>query len=79
MDKTVTLAEAKAHISALVAEVEAGGEITITKHGKAVARLVSAPSKIVREPGDWCMPGEFDPSIFAPMTDAEMREEGWPV
>lgn len=36
--------EAKTHFSALLDRVANGEEITITKHGKAIARLVSAGS-----------------------------------
>jgi prevent-host-death family protein len=38
--KTVGTFEAKTHLSALLEQVERGEEVTITKHGKAVARLV---------------------------------------
>lgn len=38
--RTVGTYEAKAHLSALLEEVGRGEEITITRHGKAVARLV---------------------------------------
>lgn len=38
--KTITVVEAKAHFSAVLAEVEAGEEIAVTRHGKVVARLV---------------------------------------
>jgi prevent-host-death family protein len=38
--ETVGTFEAKTHLSALLERVERGEEITITKHGKAVARLV---------------------------------------
>jgi prevent-host-death family protein len=79
MNKVVTLAEAKARISSLVTEAEAGSEITITRHGKPVARIVGAPTKAKRVPGDWGWEGAFDPSALAPMTDEEMRQEGWPV
>ena len=41
---TVSLAEAKARLSELLSSVEAGEEIIITRHGRAVAR-VSAPEK----------------------------------
>lgn len=34
--------EAKTHLSALLDRVERGEEVTITRHGKAVARLVPA-------------------------------------
>ena len=40
--KTVGTFEAKTHLSALLEQVERGEEITITRHGKAVARLVPA-------------------------------------
>jgi prevent-host-death family protein len=38
--RSVPVVEAKAHLSALLAEVEAGEEIAITRHGRVVARLV---------------------------------------
>ena len=38
--KTVGTFEAKTHFSTLLEQVERGEEITITRHGKAVARLV---------------------------------------
>jgi prevent-host-death family protein len=38
--KAFTVVEAKAHFSALLAQVEAGVEIAVTRHGKIVARLV---------------------------------------
>jgi prevent-host-death family protein len=38
--KSVPVVEAKARFSALLAEVEAGAEIAVTRHGKVVARLV---------------------------------------
>ncbi|WP_205690053.1 type II toxin-antitoxin system prevent-host-death family antitoxin [Caulobacter sp. SLTY] len=34
--------EAKTHLSALLDKVEAGEEVTITRHGRAIARLVPA-------------------------------------
>jgi prevent-host-death family protein len=46
--KTVGTFEAKTHLSALLERVERGEEITITRHGKAVARLVPA-SEVSRE------------------------------
>jgi prevent-host-death family protein len=38
--KEVGVLEAKTHLSALLDEVSAGEEVTITRHGKPVARLV---------------------------------------
>ena len=79
MIKVVTLAEGKSHLSALFTEAEQGGEITVTRHGRPVARIVGAPRDIVRMPGEWKWTGAYDKSILAPLTDEELREEGWPV
>lgn len=38
---TISLADAKAHLSELVDRVEAGDSIDITRRGKAVARLTA--------------------------------------
>jgi len=38
--KNITVVEAKSRFSALLAEVEAGEEIVVTRHGKAIARLI---------------------------------------
>ncbi|MBK6852191.1 MAG: type II toxin-antitoxin system prevent-host-death family antitoxin [Burkholderiales bacterium] len=38
--KNVSVVEAKSNFSALLAEVEAGNEIAVTRHGRVVARLV---------------------------------------
>lgn len=42
MVHTVNTHEAKTHLSRLLAEVEAGGEVIIARSGKPVARLVAA-------------------------------------
>jgi prevent-host-death family protein len=43
---TFTLAEAKAQLSHLIAMVETGEDVTITKRGQAVVRLVrSSPAR----------------------------------
>lgn len=39
---TISLAEAKAHFSELIAQAESGESICITRHGKPVARLSAA-------------------------------------
>jgi len=71
--KTATVADAKSHLSALLADVEAGQGVVITRRGKPVARLVPEPRSAgfgwadlhtwVSEPP---MPG---------LTVAEMREQ----
>ena len=78
MEKLVTLAEAKTHLSALITEAEEGAEITVTRHGRPVARIVGAPRGVSRSAGDWGWHGTYDKSVLAPMTDDEAREEGWP-
>ena len=79
MQRQVTLAEAKAHLSALITEAEGGGEIVVTRHGRPVARIVGTPRGVSRTAGDWGWQGAYDKAIFAPITDDEAREEGWPV
>lgn len=44
--KTVGAYEAKTHLSSLLEEVAQGAEIVITRHGKAVARLVPATERV---------------------------------
>ncbi len=38
--RSIPIVEAKAHFSALLAAVEAGEQIAITRHGRPVARLL---------------------------------------
>ena len=42
MPKNISIVEAKTHLSDCIREVEQGGAVLITRHGKAVAALVSA-------------------------------------
>lgn len=44
--KTVGAYEAKTHLPKLLDEVEAGASVTITKHGRPVARLVPAAPRL---------------------------------
>lgn len=43
--RRVQIAEAKAHLSALIEQVEAGEVIIIARRGKPVARLIPEPRK----------------------------------
>ncbi len=47
--KTVGAYEAKARLSKLLERVEAGEEITITKHGAPVAKLVPVKKRVSAE------------------------------
>ena len=45
----VSVYEAKANLSKLLKDVEAGREVTITRHGRPVARLVPVRDQAERE------------------------------
>ncbi|HXD46632.1 MAG TPA: type II toxin-antitoxin system Phd/YefM family antitoxin [Pseudolabrys sp.] len=47
--KHVGMFEAKTRLSALVEEVEKGGQVVITRHGKPVVELVRAVPKLTAE------------------------------
>jgi len=64
--KTVNVHEAKTHLSRLLAEVERGGEVTIARAGRPIARLVPASPPAKRELGlergkIWISPDFDDP------------------
>lgn len=44
--KHIGIFEAKAQLSSLLDEVERGGEVTITRHGKPIAKLVQASAEL---------------------------------
>lgn len=73
MMKTATVADAKSHLSALLAEVEAGQGIVITRRGKPVARLIPEP----RSGGfDWSNLRDWVTAPPLPgLIVAEMREQ----
>ena len=50
--KHVGMFQAKTNLSALVEEVEKGGQVVITRHGKPVAKLVRAEAMLTREEVD---------------------------
>ena len=80
--KTVNVHQAKTTLSALLAEVEHGEEVVIARNGTPVAKLVPvAPSRArrtgaLRDVPEW-RSFTYDASLFAPMTDADLAEEGW--
>lgn len=50
--QTIAIAQAKNNFSALLHKVESGEDVVLTRHGKAVARIIpetSAASDIVRD------------------------------
>jgi len=80
--KTVNVHEAKTTLSGLLAEVEEGEEVVIARNGKPVAKLTRVDPQPSREPGElrrfpeW-RDFKYDPSVFAPMSDEELADEGW--
>jgi prevent-host-death family protein len=66
-----SLAEAKSHLSQVIAEVQAGKQVLITKHGQPAALLtqpkaIQTPAKrqlvgcMKAQFADWQMPDDFD-------------------
>ncbi|HTE85636.1 MAG TPA: type II toxin-antitoxin system prevent-host-death family antitoxin [Dehalococcoidia bacterium] len=55
MESIVSVSEAKAHLSQILARVSGGDEFVITRAGRPVARLVSVPQRrtVPRVPGGW--------------------------
>jgi len=63
--ETVNVYDAKTRLSRLLAQVEEGAEIVISRHGRPVARLVPyRPDRAERRPGLWkdrvSITAEFD-------------------
>lgn len=70
---TVNVHEAKTHLSRLLAQVEAGEEVTIARNGKPVARLVACKPQTVRRPGMFKGKVTIDDSFFDPLPEEELR------
>ncbi|WP_019013736.1 type II toxin-antitoxin system Phd/YefM family antitoxin [Elioraea tepidiphila] len=77
MSKVVSAAEAKAKLSDLLDRAARGEEITITGHGKPVARIVPPASEIAAErtPGAWKGLVSYDPDVFfEPPTEQDLKD-----
>ncbi len=77
---TCTVAEAKAHLSELLARVESGEELVITRRGLPVAHL--SPIRPTRRPPDWQAIRAFRasmPTMQSSATDLirAMRDAGY--
>jgi prevent-host-death family protein len=54
MSEAINIYEAKTQLSKLVSRVEAGEEITLSRNGRAVARIVPLSwNSLIRTPGIW--------------------------
>ena len=72
MSKTVTVHEAKTHLSRLIAEALAGQEIIIARRNEPAVKLVPVMAKPARVPGKY--KGQFDvpDSFFEPLSGEEL-------
>lgn len=68
--RRVQVVEAKAHFSSLLAEVEAGATVAITRHGKVVARLVPDVPRMASELFEPCWPDAGEIDLVAPIDPA---------
>jgi prevent-host-death family protein len=69
--ETVSVHEAKTHLSRLLAQVAEGRDIVITNRGRPVARLTAVGEPPRRKLG-W-LPGHIPDSFFEPLPEEELR------
>ena len=77
---TVNLAQAKAHLSELLDKVEAGEEVVITRHGRAIAHI--QPVLRLKQPLQLEALAAFRagmPQLQQPSSELlrKARDEGW--
>ncbi len=70
--ETVTIHDAKTNLSRLIARVERGEEIVISRGNRPVAKMVAVKPLKKRVPG--MFKGEFQvgPAFFEPLSDEEL-------
>lgn len=51
--RVITLADAKAHLSAILDDVAAGQQVVVTRRGRPVARIVAEPAARKRAASAW--------------------------
>ena len=73
MATVMTVAEAKTHLSRLIAEAEAGGEVVIARGSKPAVRLVPVEKKGQRRFGALKGVVKFDESFWDPLPEDELR------
>lgn len=74
MSETINVYEAKTNLSRLIARVEAGEEITLSRNGRAVARIVPLSwGAAARVPGVWKSRVRIADD-FDDFTDADERD-----
>ena len=73
---TVSVHEAKTHLSRLLQQVEAGEEVVITRAGEPVARLVGVGPRLPREPGRLKHAIKIGRDFEAPLPDSFWNGDG---
>ena len=73
---TVSVREAKTHLSRLLQQVEAGEEVVITRAGEPVARLVGVGPRLPREPGRLKHAIKIGRDFEAPLPDSFWNGDG---
>ena len=73
MATVMTVAEAKTHLSRLIAEAEAGGEVVIARGSKPAVRLVPVEPKGTPRPGTLKGLIEWDDRFWDPLPEDELR------
>ena len=68
----VNVHEAKTNLSRLLAQVEAGEDVVISRSGKPVARLVRFQPQGKRQFGSWKGRITLDDSFFDPLPEEEL-------
>ena len=71
--REATVHEAKTHLSRLLAEVEAGGSVVITRRGKPVAKLEPISPRALRRFGSMKGQIAIDERFFEPLPDDVLR------
>lgn len=71
--REATVHEAKTHLSRLLAEVEAGGTVVITRRGKPVAKLEGLTRRGPRTPGRLKGLIAIDERFFEPLPEDVLR------
>ena len=75
---SVSVHEAKTHLSRLLREIEAGHEVEITRRNRVVARIVPPKKGPKKQPLLGRMKGQFElgDAFFEPLPEEELRAWG---
>lgn len=77
--ETVTIKKAKTQVSRLIKKACRGEGVIISRGSVPVVKLVAVPIPLKgpRIPGAWKGKIFYTPDAFNPLTDQELKDEGW--